>query len=316
LYAGGQYVRNQPIGIFRNFGLGPDFNSTWSTSGETEGTWFRPLFFYANFRNNWWFNINPFAFTWNQFSPTALRGGPGLVNDTWHNSFVNFGSDGRKPISMSISANLGGMMEQASNFWGFSPSLQVRASNVLSAGVGVSLNGRTDEQEWVGRRVVGDSTHYIIGTIDQTTLSVTTRMDWTLSPRLSLQLYAQPFVSAGSYTDFREVTNPRGETLAARFTPYGNRLACGDETCSVDLDRNGAADFTFGRPDFSARELNSTMILRWEYRSGSVLYVGWQHGRSGSGEVGTFRGGRDLVDLLDLPSQNTLLVKLNYWVSF
>jgi hypothetical protein len=316
LYGGGQYVRNRPIGPFRQFGFGPDFNSTWSTSGEIEGTWFRPLFFYANLRNNWWFNFNPFAFTWNQFSPTALRGGPGLVNDTWHNSFVNAGSDGRKPLSWNISANLGGMMEQESRFWGLFNNVNVRASNVLSGSVGVGVNGRMDEQEWVGRRLVRDSTHYIIGTIDQTTLSVTTRLDWTMSPRLSLQLYAQPFVSAGSYADFREVTNPRGETLAERFRAYGNRLSCGDSSCSVDVDSNGATDFTFGRPDFRAKELNSTMILRWEYRSGSVLYVGWQHGRSGFEQDGTFRGGRDLVDLLDLPSQNTLLVKLNYWVSF
>jgi hypothetical protein len=276
----------------------------------------RPLFFYANFRNNWTFNFNPFAFTWNQFSPTALRGGPGLVNDTWHNSFVNLGSDGRKPVSFFIGANLGGLMEQETSFWGVNPSLNLRASNALSGSVGVSLFGRMDEQEWVGRRVVRDSTHYIIGTIDQTTLSLTTRLDWTMSPRLSLQVYAQPFVSAGSYADFREVTNPRGETLDERFRSYGDRLSCAGTSCSVDLDRNGAADFTFSHPDFRASELNSTMILRWEYRSGSVLYVGWQHGRSAFEQDGTFRAARELVDLLDLPSQNTLLVKLNYWVSF
>jgi hypothetical protein len=232
VYLGGQYVRNQPIGIFRSFGFGPDFNGTWSTSGETEGIWIRPLFFYANFRNNWTFNFNPFAFTFNQFSPTALRGGPGLVNDTWHNSFINLGSDGRKPVSLFVGANLGGILDQESSFWGINPSLNVRASNVLSGSLGVSLNGRLDEQEWVGRRVVSDSTHYIIGTIDQTTLSLTTRLDWTLSPRLSLQLYAQPFVSAGSYTDFKEVTNPRGETLDTRLRAYGNRLTCGDTSCA------------------------------------------------------------------------------------
>jgi hypothetical protein len=329
LYGGAQYVRNQPIGIFRTFGFGPDISHQSTTAGETEYTWFRPLFFYANFRNNWTFNINPFAFQWDQTSPTALRGGPSLRNDTWHNSFINLGSDGRRPISLFVFANLGGMLEQASNFWSVQPSLNVRASNVLSGSLGVSYNGRLEEQEWVGRRVVGDSTHYIIGNIEQRTVSITTRVDWTLSPKLSVQFYGQPFVSAGSYSDFREVANPRGETLAERFRAYGDRLSCtagtrtqAGSSCGVDLDRNGAADFSFDSPDFNATELNSTMILRWEYRPGSVLYVGWQHGRSGpppngrSAPVGTFRAGSDLADLFSLPSENTLLVKLNYWLSF
>jgi hypothetical protein len=58
------------------------------------------------------------------------------------------------------------------------------------------------------------------------------------------------------------------------------------------------------------------MILRWEHRSGSVLYLGWQHGRSAFERNGAFRAGSDLVELLSLPSENTLLVKLNYWLSF
>ena len=64
------------------------------------------------------------------------------------------------------------------------------------------------------------STHYVFAHIDQTTVNVTGRFNYTITPTLSLQLYAQPFVSAGVYTGFKEVNDPLSESYENRYKPF------------------------------------------------------------------------------------------------
>ena len=137
-----------------------------------------------------------------------------------------------------------------------------------------------------------------------------------MTPNLSVQLYAQPYVSAGRYSEFREVIAPRADRFEDRYRVYGNELTCVDGECEVDLDTDGTADFSFGQPDFNYKSLRSTMVLRWEYRPGSVLFVAWQHGRSLYLSDPSFDAINDFTDLFSLEANNTFLVKANYWVGF
>ena len=49
---------------------------------------------------------------------------------------------------------------------------------------------------------------YIVGKLDQTTFIANFRANFTFSPNLTLQTYLQPFISAGSYSDFKEYKKP------------------------------------------------------------------------------------------------------------
>jgi hypothetical protein len=182
--------------------------------------------------------------------------------------------------------------------------------------VALNYNWRRDPLQWVGRRTALDSTRYILAEIDQQTLRLTARLNWTVSPTLSVQLYGQPFVSAGRYSAFKEVIAPRARLYDDRFRVYADELACADGLCEVDLDLDGTADFEFGQPDFNFRQLRSTLVLRWEYRPGSVLFFAWQHGRSAFLNDGAFGGFSDLGDIFREDSDNTFLIKINYWLSF
>jgi hypothetical protein len=90
----------------------------------------------------------------------------------------------------------------------------------------------------------------------------------------------------------------------------------GDGTLGGDIDNDGISDLNFDKPDFSARQLRSTLVVRWEYRPGSVIYLAWQHGREQSFNDGTYHGFSDIGDVLDQDSDNTFLLKINYWISF
>ena len=164
------------------------------------------------------------------------------------------------------------------------------------------------------RRTVLDSTRYILATVRRQTMNVRVRFNWTMTPKLSLQLYGQPFVSSGAYSAFLEVDDPQAGGWADRFHFYGSELACTDTICDLDRDADGIVDASFSRPDFNVKSLRATTVLRWEYKPGSVLYVAWQHGRSEFLPGGEFGGTGAFGDLLGLESDNTLLIKINYWL--
>jgi hypothetical protein len=135
---------------------------------------------------------------------------------------------------------------------------------------------------------------YVFGHLDQTTVSLTTRVNYTLAPTVSIQIYAAPFVSSGVYTGFKELVEGRAPRYADRFAAY--RYA--------------------GTPDFNYRSFRTTNVFRWEYRPGSTLFVVWQQGREESLPLADFRLGRDVRGAFGAPAQNVFLVKLAYWLNY
>ena len=84
------------------------------------------------------------------------------------------------------------------------------------------------------------------------------------------------------------------------------------ETYAVDEDLDGKADYSFGDPEFNFRELRSNLVVRWEYRPGSTLYVVWTQERLGSVADGTFRLRDDFNELFEVRPYNVFLVKFSY----
>ncbi|MAF13187.1 hypothetical protein CMK11_22260, partial [Candidatus Poribacteria bacterium] len=111
----------------------------------------------------------------------------------------------------------------------------------------------------------------------------------TLTPRLSLQLWAQSFIASGDYEDFKELARP----ASYEFTPYPH----------VDFD-----------PDFKDRSLRSNLVLRWEYRPGSTLFLVWSQSRSSTAEDIRFRPLDDLGATFTDNGRNVFFAKLNYWM--
>ena len=84
-----------------------------------------------------------------------------------------------------------------------------RPMPALTITTGVRVSNRTRYgAQWV-ENVTDASDHYVFGELDQTTVAITPRLNYTMTPNLSLQLYAEPFVSAGDYGAFKELVNGR-----------------------------------------------------------------------------------------------------------
>jgi hypothetical protein len=248
----------------------------------------------------------------------ALRGGPAIRADARWWSWLHVTSDPARALTgaASVSTN----RETVTGGWrlGVDAELEIRPSDRLLLTLGPAVERTVNPWQFVANRVVDDGTAWVRGRLDQTTASLTLRAAYTFTPELSLQVYAQPFVSAGAFTAFSRVTAPRAATYAERVTPYAETEIAYDaagDAYRVDADGNGEAEFSFGNPDFTLRELRSTVVLRWEYRPGSSLFVVWSQGRSMQTADGRLRLGSDLVGLFRAPGTNTLTVKLAYWLA-
>jgi len=151
--------------------------------------------------------------------------------------------------------------------------------------------------QWFGNFEEGDGIRHVFARLDQRTLGMNLRVNYAAARDLTLELYAEPFVSTGTYTDFRVPSEtPDAASFADRFVPYA-------PPASV------ATAFRF-------RQLRTNAVARWEYRPGSTLYLVWSHGRQGSASDPARRDWiREYRDLLDLHPDNTFLIKVAYWLN-
>ena len=163
--------------------------------------------------------------------------------------------------------------------------------------MGVNFTRNRSEAQWYGTFTdsVG-TTHYTFGHLEQRTMSLSLRVNYTASPTLTLQIYASPFVSKGIYSNVRELDQPRAADYTGRYKPYGDPAVAGNP---------GGFDVKF---------FNSNTVLRWEYQPGSTLFLVWSQGRSDSdGIFGTRSFTGDFRQLFRAPANNTFLVKFSHW---
>jgi hypothetical protein len=159
-------------------------------------------------------------------------------------------------------------------------------------------------------------TRYVFGSIRTKTISLDTRVNWTFTPNLTLQLYAQPFIASGNYTSFREFAAPR----SSRKLQYGRDIGTityDGPANSYQVDPDGAGpsqSFTFSNPDFTDTSLRGTAVLRWEYRPGSTLYFVWTQQRSGEDPNGEMGFGSAFSQIGRDRATNVFQIKATYWI--
>lgn len=228
---------------------------------------------------------------------TCARGGPALRQSPRHRLQFNLTGDKRRVVVPTMTATLARGDEGRSRAGAGLGGFDLRVASRFAMSLGVNAEKKIDDQQWTGNfgDPLSDTTHYTFARLDQTTVGLTGRMSWTATPRLSLQLYAEPFVSAGSYSNWRELNRPRAAAYDARFTPAAA----------------GSAP-----PDFNFKQFNSNLVLRWEYRPGSTFFAVWQQGRLQQGlNPGSFEFSRDYRDLFGAHPGNTLLLKVSWWTN-
>ena len=306
----------EPNRVFRRSGIGVHTFGGWTFGGERVQTGFNTNGFFQ-LRNYWegFFDVTP---TFPALSPNMLRGGPAVLEPAGLSLGAGLNTDRRKALSarLSVRSLTDGVGKRSLSL---SPSLELRPSPRMELSAGPSVSWNRDPAQYVGQRRVTDTTFYLVGHLEQTTTSLAARLNYTFTPGLSLQLYAEPFISAGAYDRFREVGDPRAGAFEERFRPFpeGELRAC-EGFRGVRAERGGCGEdagfaYRFGEPDFNTKRFNSNAVLRWEYRPGSTLFVVWNQGRRDLRTDGSFALDRDMGRLFAADATNVLVVKLSYW---
>jgi hypothetical protein len=274
---------------------------------------------------NFW-NFNTFyIYRPDLLDDRLLRGGPVVEKPAVDVVGWNLGSDSRGRIIMFAYG------EFAKNRLGgygnsFGSNITYRPAPNATLTVGPGWNDSQSLLQYVRR--VADPTNtafygnrYVLAGIKQKQLSLETRLSWTFSPTTSFELFAQPLLASGDYSNFKEFDAPR----TGAFSIYGRDKGTitdtpsttpGDpSTITIDPDGAGpATSFNFANPDFNFRSLRGNAVFRWEFKPGSVMYVAWAHNRAASLAQGDFRFSRDFTGMFENVPDNVFLVKASFWI--
>lgn len=225
----------------------------------------------------------------------CTRGGPLLRRDPGVFPWGGVNGDSRRALVPGMWFNLGFWDAGRSHSRGLSPYVSFRASTRLDGQLGGNVYWADDRTQWLGNFDDAVGTHYAFARLEQRTVSLNLRVNYTLTPDLTFEFYGEPFTSSGTYSDVREVNaTPEASAYAARFDAYA--APAGTPT-----------SFTFG-------QIRTNTVVRWEFRPGSALFLVWAHGR-GDFTVDAARRPwqEDLRGLFDLHPDHTFLVKVAYW---
>ena len=103
-------------------------------------------------------------------------------------------------------------------------SLDFKPFSSLTVSLGPDWNRTHATAQWV--EVIDDATaaqgqrHDFSG-LEQRELVMTARINWILSPKMSVQVYAQPLISVGDYDGFKEFGRPRAFGSGATARTWG-----------------------------------------------------------------------------------------------
>jgi hypothetical protein len=253
----------------------------------------------------------------------GTRGGPAVLNPTGWEIDWSASSDSRKAITLNLYGFTyqGGGGEQ----WQSEVDVDFKPAPNIELTIGPSFSRYLLQAQWVGSYVDATAlatygTRYVFADLDQKTLSANIRLNWTFTPQLSLQLFAQPLISSGAYRGFKAFAQPRTFNFA-RYGSDNSTIArdvssTGGVSYTVDADGNGPApSYGFDDPDFNFRSLRGNAVLRWEFKPGSIVYFVWTQSRTDNENFGDFEFNHSLNRLVTAKPDNIFMIKFTYWWS-
>jgi hypothetical protein len=307
------YTIWKPFSIFRSFNLNLNQYQGWDFGGAhifNGGN----MNFYTQFKNYWGFNAG-LEREVEAFSNDLLRGGPAFVYPGGWNHWFGIHTDQRKKIVFEFDGSFYWGDDRSIRTKGFETGVILHPNNALSISLYPSLSWNKRQLQYVNTIDYNNESRYILASIDQKTFALTFRLDFSVTPDLTIQFYGQPFISAGKYFDFKRITNPKADQFSDRFHIFsGSEIGydADEELYRFDEDGDGIYDYTVPQPNFNFLQFRSNLVVRWEYKPGAALYLVWSQERTGGSSLGDFSFSHDIRDLFDVKPHNVFLIKFTY----
>ena len=308
------YQFYEPFSIFRNAGLNANQHSVWDFGGNRLAMGGN-LSARAQF-TNYWRAFAAFNLSGTQRNNSALRGGPAFIEPGY--KFVRIGvfTNQQKKLTFEF---MGGQYFSNENGYrsikDYELEIGYRPFKSLQISVSPGINTYSTDLQYVTQTNYQEDTRYIMAQIDRKTVNMSLRINYNITPDLTIQYWGQPFVATGEYTYFKHITNSKADNLTDRYNTYSDKqisFNAESETYFIDDNLDGTVDYSFENPDFNVKEFLSNLVVRWEYRPGSTVYLVWSQTRDEYKNDGTFDFTNDIKDLFSEKPKNIFLLKFSY----
>ncbi len=306
----------EPKSFYRSVNLNYNQYSAWDFAGNR-------LFDGGNINGNvnlknYWNMYGGSEISLNVKGNTTLRGGPIMKMPGNVSYWFGINSDDRKKLVFGFNLQNSNRFKDAAHSESISPFLTYKPVNTLNLSISPSYYNSYDELQYVSQTGYNGQDRYVFASIDQRTLSMSLRVNFNLSPDLTLQYWGQPFIASGKYNDFKYITDPMASEYTDRFSvlnPSDQITLVDNSYYTVDENRDGSDDYSLGKPDFNVQEFLSNLVVRWEFNPGSIVYLVWSQSRSyytGLGEMDFLNDVKDLFDRDNNIPHNVFLIKFSY----
>jgi hypothetical protein len=277
-----------PWGIFRNVQLFGNVGRIWNTDGLNLGRFYNGGI-NAQFRNFW--RLAAFAGgNAERQDDLDTRGGPPILRPPL--SFVNFflNSDSRKTWRIGVNGN-GARSKDGSWNVRLGPNVTLQPSPRLQLSLAANYNFADEMAQWIKNiDVTGNGeTDHVYGRLRRDVLDITVRSTFAIHRDMTLELFLQPFVAVGDYTDIKRLARPHSYEFEPAMLP--------------------------DNPDFNTKSLRGNVVLRWEYLRGSTLFFVWNVSAVDRARPGNFSPLDDLTGAFGADGTHSLMVKTTFWWS-
>jgi hypothetical protein len=303
------YFIMQPESIFRTYSIGVTQYNDWDFGKEHlySGA---SLNIYLEFLNKWAIS-NSVTYQSQTLDTHILRGGYSmLVPAIWTNNFY-LRTDPSEKMFFDFNATFSEGVNKWMQYYYIQPEYNIMPINTLKLSISVNYSNNLNNLQYVNTVSADGSEKYILGKITQQTLGMTFRIDYNITTELSIQYYGSPFASVGKYSEFKAVTNPRASEYVDRYTTLNPIL--NNDNYVVNDNNTSQSNYQFTNPDFNFYQFRSNLVLRWEYRPGSQLYLVWSQDRTNYVNPGENSVYNAMSSLKNVHPNNIFLIKFNYW---
>ncbi len=258
--------------------------NSWDGAAISRGVYVNNLTQWSNFWVSW------LELQWNGtgYDNRELRDGTRFERPWSWGIEAELLSNPAKPISFDATALLQATRVGASLDSGFTISAQ--ATDRWRISLAPSLLRVTGDI----RAVDTSGPRYVFGLQDALGIGLTLRSNFTVTPAISLQLYAQLFFADVRYRSIYEAD--RSGSLS-----------------TVSLSQLRSSALAAGQYDDHSTALNVNAVFRWEVWPGSILYLVYTRAQAGSSAIERHGSRVELGDLGHLSAENTILLKASYY---
>lgn len=305
------YFVNKPVSIFRTYNFSLTENNNWDFGLRYLSSSFT-LGAYLEFKNRWSLSTTG-MYTTQSLDTRILRGGSAmLLPSEWYRRLY-IKTDGSKRLYFSFRSDLSTSANHSAREYSLEPYVQFTPTKTINLSASFNYSNNRNYLQYITAVTSSNQRKYILGRLDQQTAEITFRVDFIITPELSIQYYGSPFATVGKYSEFKRVSNPQAGNYDNRF--IGLKPVLNGNIYAVSENNSTVINYKFGNPNFDFSQFRSNLVFRWEYRPGSQINLVWSQDRTAYTQPGRQRLNDGFRNMKDVFPNNIFLVKFNYWFS-